>query len=103
MTTENTTITIAKDQTGATEDVFQKMTSYLERSAHCQDYLLTRHLDSASYILSSSWDNDLWRGFAWRYFRDLFTSAGVEFQIAMQAGAGENMAQPEVLRTLVHE
>lgn len=103
MTIENATITLANDQTSAIKDVFQKMTSYLDRSAHCQDYLLTRHFDSASYILSSSWDNDLWRAFAWRYFRDLFTSAGLDFQVAMQSAVGENVPQAEALRTLAHK
>ncbi len=83
MLTEIATITILDAQENYLDEAFQRINEDLRRTPHCKGFLLTQEPGQAQrYILSSTWDGEPWRTFAWRYFNDVFMSWGIIFHVA---------------------
>jgi hypothetical protein len=88
MITEIATITILDAQENYLDEAFQRISEDLRRTPHCKGFLLTQQPEANEpgqpqrYILSSTWDGEQWRAFAWRYFIDVFMSWGVIFHVA---------------------
>jgi hypothetical protein len=81
MLVENTTVTVTAGRPEDVEAALARIAAYLESSAHCAGYLLTRDLAPADrYLLSATWDAPRWRGMAWRYFADALAARGVEYR-----------------------
>jgi hypothetical protein len=78
MLTEIATITILDAQENYLDEAFQRISQDLERTPHCHGFLLTQQPGQPQrFILSSTWDGEPWREYAWRYFNDVFMSWGV--------------------------
>jgi hypothetical protein len=88
MLTEIATITVLDAQENYLDEAFQRISEDLRRTPHCKSFLLTQAPETQEagqpqrYILSSTWDGEQWRAFAWRYFIDVFMSWGVIFHVS---------------------
>jgi len=99
MLVENTTITVSAGRPEDVEAALARIAAYLDSSAHCTGYLLTRDLapePADRYLLSATWDAPRWRGMAWRYFADALAARGVEYHADLSL---RRMADPEVAAT----
>ncbi len=95
MLVENATLTVTSGQSPDIDAALARVAAYLERSAHCEGYLLTRDLTpEPAYLLSATWDAPRWRALAWRYFADVFSSAGIEYRATLTASVLEREAMP---------
>ena len=83
MLTEIATISILDAQENYLDEAFERISEDLRRTSHCKGFLLTQQPGTSEpgqmqrYILSSTWDGEQWRAFAWRYFTDVFKSWGI--------------------------
>ena len=84
--TETATITLISGQPQQFAQALARVTAYLDDARHCHNYLLTRSLDgNASYIMSSSWEDQPHRAAAWYYFSDIFAAANVVIHVTLEA------------------
>lgn len=80
-------------QSGSQEDLEKAlvvMVKYLERSQHCQRFVLTSTLDENNQaLLQSEWNDTAQRALAWYYFSNVLAGAGVVVHIALEGRAAQ--------------
>lgn len=90
---ENATLTV--DESAEATQALVRIEAYLASSRHCANSFLTRHPTSSGvYMLSMAWESPVWRALAWRYFFDLFASAGVQYAVETRTQTQAGSAAP---------
>jgi hypothetical protein len=96
---ENATLTV--DESAEASRAMVRLESYLASSRHCASSFLTHHPTSRGvYMLSVAWESPLWRALAWRYFFDLFASAGVRYAVETRTQVQTSSAAPSAQQSV---
>lgn len=96
---ENATLTV--DESAEARRAMVRLEAYIASSRHCANSFLTRHPTSKGvYMLSVAWESPLWRALAWRYFFDLFASAGVQYAVETRTQVQSSNVAPSAQQSV---